>query len=213
LISYENTAKPVAYWQVVKYTSCSVQKISKSFTTETTGTSTITSVTLSKSFINLTGRHADDQALPQYNWHAYLTAATTLTYERVTSDASTAELITYVVSFTDNASCGQYKTAITANQQYKDVSVSLGQTGSTWPQGNNHYNYSCGDAVQSSNQMTRGCYTPYYTSTTNIRLTHSNTGDNYEGAACNYYWDLIEHTDEGYQPRHGFVCFQNPGVF
>ena len=198
LISYENGAKPVAYWQVVKYTSCSVQKISKSFTTGTTGTSTITSVTLTKSFINLTGRHQDDQARPDYMWHAYLTDATTLTYERVTSDASTAEFITYVVSFTDKATCGQYKTAITANQQYKDVTVSLGQTGSTWPQGNNHYNYSCGDAAQPDNQMTRGCYTPYYTSTTNIRLSHSTNGTDYDGKACNYYWDLIEHTqDEG----------------
>jgi len=143
-------------------------------------------------------------------WHAYLTAATTLTYERVTTDASTAEFITYVVSFTDNASCGQYKTAIDANQDYKDVSVSIGQTGSTWPQGNSHYNHSCGDAAQSDNQMTRGCYTPYYTSNTNIRLTHSHI-EEANGAACNYYWDLIEHTDIG--PKYGFVCFQNPGIF
>lgn len=91
----------IVEWQVVTYDNATVQQVSKSLlTTDTTNTSTITSVTTTKTFLEfsyLTGTGAGQN---NYCWNSYLTNATTITYSRITASPS-ATTRDYVISISD----------------------------------------------------------------------------------------------------------------
>ena len=102
-------------WQVITYDNASVQSISKAFlTTDTSITSTITSVTQNRTFLEFSYTDTTSGSVaPQHVWNSYLTNATTVTYSRNAGFfAGTARL--YAISLSDSVSVQRGEKALAA---------------------------------------------------------------------------------------------------
>lgn len=93
----------VVEWQVITYDNATVQQVTKSLlTTDTSATSTITSVTTTKTFLEFSYSSTTTGAFENRNcWNSYLTNATTITYSRDTAlfNSTTRD---YVISISDS---------------------------------------------------------------------------------------------------------------
>lgn len=171
-------------WQVIEYDNCAVQKVAKTIASGTSATDTITSVTLTKTFLAPTGKSTDNSGLEDKFWHFRLSDATTLTYERV-SAAGTFTGVTYVVSFTDDATVSRYVTTIGNSDTTTNTTVTIGQVSSAWIVGQDH-NKKSSIGVDSWWYITDTAKA--ITSSTNVANTRLASGN---GAGT--YWELIEH--------------------
>ncbi len=172
-------------WQVIQYDNCSVQKIAKTISSGTSATDTITSVTLTKTFLAPTGRHSSASGLEYNFWHFRLSDATTLTYECGIADG-TLQGVVYVVSFTDDATVSRYVTTVASSDTTTNTTVTIGQTTSAWIVGQDHSKNSSIDA-DSWWYVTDNAKA--ITSSSNVANTRLASG-----SAGETYWELIEHT-------------------
>jgi len=199
-------------WQVIDYTGASVQKITKALAdTGTSQTSTITSVTMAQTFLQGSYYQGDETAIwPGRWWTAYLSDATTITYTCYENPGTDNNAIVYVISCSEFG-VTRYQTSLTNVQTSKTQSVSpaISDTTKTFLKiGSLHHN--------SWMRMTENPWNdPYRKVQINGVITDASTltferGES--GYAGDVYSELIQ-IAQGYQPRYGFVCFQNPGVF
>ena len=198
-------------WQVINYTDASVQKITKDLAnTGISQTSTITSVTMAQTFLQGSYYQGTVGTIwPGQWWTAYLSDATTITYTCYENPGTDNNAITYVISSSDFG-VTRYQTSLTNAQTSNTQSVSpaISDTTKTFLKiGSLHHN--------SWMRMTENPWAdPYRKVQINGVITDASTltferGES--GYAGDVYSELIQIAQ--YQPRYGFVCFQDPGVF
>jgi hypothetical protein len=175
-------------WQVIEYTDCSVEKVSKSLdAASTSDTSTITSVTTSKAAIFGRYRFATDEViLYTIQWIWRITDSTTITYSRQAAGSAINNGIFYVVNFSDSTTIQRGNESITAATSSGNISISEINTRSACV--NTQGLAGLWASINYTNDYCeQGEFTTYFSSTTQITWTRDTAGN-----AGSLPWEVID---------------------
>ena len=191
-------------WQVAEYDNCTIQKITKTLTTGTSASDTITSVAMSKTFLDVTNRGDNGDFYQHYYWSMRLTAATTISYSRDYDTSFTTVFITYVVGVTDTILVQRGAETVSAGTGTKNITLGTTLTDytKTWAWLTSP-DFRDRAKAKTTNETYEGRrrFAVGATSNTNLRFQRGDTNDEAEAS-----WELIELGGGG--TRHnGFLPF------
>lgn len=199
-----------ANWQVVEYDNASVQQVSKALAAgDTTATSTITAVTTSKTFLQLSYRATSSTSTcePRNSWICDLTNTTTITYDRNTSNQAHSAIV-YAVSISDAVSVQRARKAFGVG----DTSLTATITAVTLSKTHVHSINFEGMAL-----TTYDGYDEYRIDIAGIKIKFNSTTQlsfarNTSGYTTTVSWETVQWASAGRTPDFAPFVFQAVGV-